>query len=59
MELLEKMKDAFPDKICIVMSGNPLNEKPALEAGADGFLAKPFKLRDLFEIVQLFMQGST
>jgi len=57
-ELLKKIKELFPDKICIIMSGNPLNEESASELGADGFLAKPFKLKDLFEIVQLFINDS-
>jgi len=56
LELLKKIKDCFPEKICIIMSGNPLNEESALEFGADGFLAKPFKLKDLFEIVRWFMR---
>jgi DNA-binding NtrC family response regulator len=57
-ELLKKMKGCFPDKIFIIMSGDPSNEESALQFGADGFLAKPFKLKDLFEIVQLFMKDT-
>jgi len=55
IELLKNIKQQFPSVICIIMSGNPLNEALALENGADGFLAKPFKLRNLFEIVQTFV----
>ncbi len=57
-ELLKKTKEVFPEKIFIIMSGNPLNEDSASDLGADGFLAKPFKLNDLFEIVKLFMNDS-
>lgn len=57
-ELLKKIKEVFPEKICIIMSGNPLNEDSASDLGADGFLAKPFKLKDLFEIVRVFMNDS-
>jgi len=58
LELLKKIKEIFPDKICIIMSGNPMNEDSASKLGADGFLAKPFKLKDLFEIVQLFVNDN-
>jgi len=58
LELLKKIKELFPDRIFIIMSGNPLNEDSALELGADGFLAKPFKLKDLFEIVKLFLNDN-
>ncbi|MFO7560304.1 MAG: response regulator [Desulfobacterales bacterium] len=57
-ELLKKIKEVFPEKICIIMSGNPLNEDSASDLGADGFLAKPFKLKDLFAIVRFFMNDS-
>lgn len=55
IELLQKVKQQFPAKICIIMSGNPANKALALKNGADGFLAKPFKLGNLFEIVQNFV----
>jgi YesN/AraC family two-component response regulator len=55
LELLKKTKQQFPAKICIIMSGNPWNEESAMENGADGFLAKPFKLKDLFDIIQVFI----
>lgn len=54
-DLISKVKDKYPNKICILMSGNPANEKPAIEHGADAFLAKPFSVNDLFNIVQTFV----
>jgi len=36
----------------VVMSANPADELPAMELGAHAFLAKPFVLQDLFDIVQ-------
>ncbi len=58
-ELLSKIKKKYPGKICIIMSGDPSNEKSARELGADSFLAKPFNLKDLFNIVQTYVAGST
>ncbi|MFH2066920.1 MAG: response regulator [Pseudomonadota bacterium] len=55
IELLQRIKQQFPARICIIMSGNPMNEELALKNGADGFLAKPFKLGNLFEVVQTFV----
>ena len=54
-ELLQRVKQQFPAKICIIMSGDPLNEELAMDNGADGFLVKPFKLKNLFDIVQVFV----
>ena len=52
LELLTKIKEKYPHKICIMMSGDPANEKLAMELGADAFLAKPFNMNDLFNIVE-------
>jgi len=54
-ELLDKIKQKFPDKICILMSPAPADEKTARSLGADAFLAKPFSVNDLFNIVQTFI----
>lgn len=53
-ELLTKIKEKYPNKICILMSGNPTYEKFARELGADAFLFKPFKLDDLVSTLQTF-----
>lgn len=56
-DLISKVKDKYPNKVCILMSGNPANEKMAMDYGADAFLAKPFTVNDLFSIVQTFVVG--
>ena len=55
LELLKQVKRKFPQKICILMSGKSAHEKDARQLGADAFLAKPFDVNDLFEIVQTFV----
>lgn len=55
IELLQKIKQKYPSTICILMSGDPVNRPQAAENGADWFLPKPFKLSDLFQIVQKFV----
>ena len=55
LALLESIKKKWPSKICIIMSENPANEKAASDSGADAFLAKPFKVTDLFKIVQEYI----
>ena len=57
LELLSRIRKNFPGKVCIVMSGDASNEKSAKEMGADAFLAKPFKINDLFDIVQIYVVG--
>ncbi|MCJ7614990.1 MAG: response regulator [Desulfobacterales bacterium] len=55
LALLESIKKKWPSKICVIMSENPANEKSASDLGADAFLAKPFKVTDLFKIVQEYI----
>lgn len=55
LELLKRIKKDHPHKICILMSGKPAHENEALAYGADAFLAKPFDMNALFEIVQTFV----
>ena len=54
-DLLTNMKKNHPDKVCIIMSHQYKNEKRAKELGADAFLAKPFYIDEVFEIVQRFV----
>jgi DNA-binding NtrC family response regulator len=54
-DLLKNIKESFPDKICIIMSHRYQNEKAAKELGADAFLAKPFYIDELFELVQRYV----
>jgi DNA-binding NtrC family response regulator len=58
MELVSRIKSHFPDTICIIMSGDESNEQSAGRAGADAFLMKPFRIGDLFDIVQTYVVGS-
>jgi len=58
MELVSRIKGHFPDTICIIMSGDESNEEPAGRAGADAFLLKPFRISDLFDIVQTYVVGT-
>jgi len=55
LALLENIKKKWPSKICVIMSEDPANEKSASDLGADAFLAKPFKITDLFNIVQKYI----
>ena len=59
LELLSRLKSKRPTTICIMMSGDPATEENARQLGADAFLAKPFKLKDVFDIVEKFVvEGS-
>lgn len=53
--LLKKIKQRYPRKTCIVMSDTIAHENQARDFGADAFLAKPFDLQDLFQLVQRFV----
>ena len=54
-DLLKNIKKKFPEKTCIIMSHHYKNEKVAKELGADAFLAKPFYIDELFELVQRYV----
>jgi two-component system, OmpR family, alkaline phosphatase synthesis response regulator PhoP len=54
-ELLEHVKAAHPEIRFVTMSANPADEATASALGADAFLAKPFTLQNLFDIVQRFI----
>ena len=56
-DLLQAVKSEHPDIRFIIMSANPVDETAAGELGADAFLAKPFALNDLFDIVKTFIVG--
>ena len=55
MQLLSQIKQKYPAKICIMMSGDPDNELPVRKLGADGFLSKPFQARELLSLIQSFL----
>ena len=54
-DLIERIKKSSPEKTCIIMSQSHSNERRADELGADAFLAKPFYVDELFELVQRFV----
>jgi DNA-binding NtrC family response regulator len=56
-ELLQYIKGGHPDIRFVTMSANPADETAASELGTDAFLAKPFSLQNLFDIVQRFIVG--
>ena len=54
-DLLKNIKEKYPEKICIIMSHQYKNEKVAKSLGADAFLAKPFYIDEIFELVQRYV----
>ena len=54
-DLLHRIKQKYPDICLVAMSANPADETAATKLGADVFLARPFALQDLFDIVQQFV----
>jgi CheY-like chemotaxis protein len=55
LELLKRVKTEYPKKICILMSSKPSHESAARQSGVDAFIAKPFDISDLFDVVQSFV----
>lgn len=55
LDLMAKVKKKYPQIIFIIMSGITEYEKQSQQAGAEAFLAKPFEIKDLFNIVQYFV----
>ena len=54
-ELMARVKEKLPATVVILMSGIEAHESAAQVNGADGFLAKPFDINLLFEIVQRYV----
>jgi DNA-binding NtrC family response regulator len=55
LELLTRIKRKYPAKVCIMMSGDPANEKCVRELGADGYLNKPFQASELSDLIHSFI----
>lgn len=55
VDLLKYLNKAHPEIVFVAMSANPADETVAMGFNADAFLAKPFALKDLFQIVQHFV----
>jgi len=53
--MLATIKKKWPDIICILMSNNSCNEEAAKALNLEGYLSKPFGIKDLFDIVQRFV----
>jgi len=54
-DLLKAVRQKEGDTIFILMSGRAENEDRAAASSADAFLAKPFAINDLFNIVQSYI----
>jgi len=52
LEFLKKVKEKYPEKICIMMSGYPGNEQTAMELGADAYISKPFTTQKISELMK-------
>jgi DNA-binding NtrC family response regulator len=59
VEFIQKMKDAVPDLKVVMMTADPsVTVRPlALQRGASGFIAKPFKVSAMREIVCSIFPG--
>lgn len=55
LTLLKKVKAISAKTIVVMISDKPENEIPVRELGADAFLAKPFGVNALFDLVQQFV----
>lgn len=55
LTLLKKVKASSPQTVVVMISEKHENEPLVREAGADAFLAKPFGVNALFDIVQKFV----
>lgn len=54
-DLMAKVRERDPETIFIIMSGAAEHEDRSRKEGASAFLAKPFEINDLFNIVQYFV----
>ena len=57
LTLTSKVKEASPGTVVVLFSDVPGNETKAKEQGSDAFLAKPFGVNELFNLVQTFVIG--
>lgn len=55
LTLVSKIKEAGPGTVVVLFSDLQENETKARERGADAFLAKPFGVNELFNLVQTFV----
>jgi DNA-binding NtrC family response regulator len=57
-DLMARMRKSFPEKSCILISGDPSNRRTAREMEADFFLSKPFRTDELLGAVELCVRES-
>ena len=57
LSLTSKVKETSPGTVVVLFSDVPGNETKAKEQGSDAFLAKPFGVNELFNLVQTFVIG--
>jgi CheY-like chemotaxis protein len=57
MAKLQEVREENPVAI-LVLSADPAQKRAALEAGADSFMGKPFRLPEVVERVQVMLQPS-
>jgi two-component system nitrogen regulation response regulator GlnG len=55
LTLTSKIKQTQPKTIVALFSDTPQNENAAREHGADVFMAKPFGVNELFNLVQTYV----
>lgn len=55
LALTSKVKEASPETVVVLFSDSQGNEAKAREQGSDAFLAKPFGVNELFNLVQTFV----
>jgi CheY-like chemotaxis protein len=55
LALVSKVKNTNPGTVVVLFSDSQRNETKAREQGADAFLAKPFGVNELFNLVQTFV----
>ena len=55
LALVSKVKEANPETVVVLFSDSARNETKAREQGSDAFLAKPFGVNELFNLVQTFV----
>lgn len=54
IELIPEIRTLRPNIKIILMAGEGISEKEALDAGADAFLSKPLVLKDVEEVTNSF-----
>ncbi len=52
IDLIKTIKEEYPQMPVLAISGKGVPEKNVLEAGADGFLVKPFRIGKVEELIE-------